>query len=119
MPKPAGETPTLPKTYPFGAIYDMPSREFKPIRFFVMMAIAAFIVCGVTAFYTERAKHGRTSEERSAYVIGRHAGEEAAAAGKQLPTPAALNMMAQERFKQEGSGNQSDWDLGFERGYED
>jgi hypothetical protein len=95
------------------------AREFKPVRFFVMMAIAAFIVCGVTAFYTERAKQGRTSDERSAYVIGKRAGEESAAAGKPLPTAAGLNMMAQERFKQEGSGNQSDWDLGFERGYED
>jgi hypothetical protein len=46
-------------------------REFKPVRFFVMMAVAAFIVCGVTAFYTKRAEHGRTAEERQAYWIGR------------------------------------------------
>jgi hypothetical protein len=31
------------------------AREFKPARFFVMMALAAFVVCGVTAFYTQRA----------------------------------------------------------------
>ena len=93
-------------------------REFKPVRFFVLMAIAAFIVCGVTAFYTERAKYGRTSEQRSAYFIGKHAGEEAAAAGKTLPTAAALNMMAQERFEKEGSGNKQDWDLAFENGFE-
>jgi hypothetical protein len=43
------------------------AREFKPVRFFVMMAVAAFIVCGVTAFYTHRAEHGRTPEERQAY----------------------------------------------------
>jgi len=30
------------------------AREFKPLRFFVLMAIAAFVVCGVTAFYTHR-----------------------------------------------------------------
>ena len=45
-------------------------REFKPLRFFVMMAVAAFVVCGVTAFYTHRAVHGRTPEERAAYWIG-------------------------------------------------
>jgi len=94
-------------------------REFKPVRFFVMMAIAAFIVCGVTAFYTERAKHGRTSEERSAYFIGKKAGEQAAATGGMLPSAANLNMMAQERFKKEGSGDQQAWDLAFEHGYED
>lgn len=83
------------------------------------MAIAAFIVCGVTAFYTERAKHGRTSEERSAYFIGKRAGEEAAAAGEKLPTAATLNSMAQKRFEMEGSGNKQDWDLAFENGFED
>jgi hypothetical protein len=30
-----------------------------------------------------------------------------------------LNMMAQKYFKQQGSGNQSDWNLAFERGHED
>jgi len=28
-------------------------------------------------------------------------------------------MMAQRYFKQQGAGNQQDWDLGFEHGYED
>jgi hypothetical protein len=36
--------------------------EVKRVRFFVMMAVAAFIACGVTAFYTQRAEHGRTVE---------------------------------------------------------
>ena len=94
------------------------AREFKPVRFFVMMGVAAFIVCGVTAFYTHRAAHGRTSEERSAYAIGEKAGEEAAP-GSTLPTAAALNTMAQEYFKRQGSGNQENWDLAFEHGYED
>jgi hypothetical protein len=94
------------------------AREFKLVRFFVMMAVAAFIVCGVTAFYTHRAEHGRTAEERQAYWIGEKAGEQAPRDSK-LPTPAALNMMAQKYFKQQGSGNQSDWNLAFEHGYED
>jgi hypothetical protein len=94
------------------------ARKFKPVRFFVMMAVAAFIVCGVTAFYTHRAEHGRTAEERQAYWIGEKAGEQAPRDAK-LPTPAALNMMAQKYFKQQGSGNQSDWNLAFEHGYED
>ena len=94
------------------------AREFKPVRFFVMMAIAAFIVCGVTAFYTHRAEHGRTPEERQAYWIGEKAGEQAPRDAK-LPTPAGLNMMAQKYFEQHGSGNKQNWDLGFEHGYED
>ena len=77
-------------------------REFKPVRFFVMMAVAAFIVCGVTAFYTHRAEHGRTAEERQAYWIGEKAGEQAPRDAK-LPTPAALNMMAQKYFEKQGS----------------
>ena len=94
------------------------AREFKPVRFFVMMAVAAFIVCGVTAFYTHRAEHGRTAEERQAYWIGEKAGKQAPRDAK-LPTPAGLNMMAQEYFEKQGSGNKQDWDLAFEHGYED
>ncbi len=76
------------------------AREFKPVRFFVMMAVAAFIVCGVTAFYTRRAEHGRTADERQAYWIGEKAGEQAPRDAK-LPTPAALNMMAQKYFEKQ------------------
>lgn len=94
------------------------AREFKPVRFFVMMAVAAFIVCGVTAFYTKRAEHGRTAEQRQAYWIGEKAGAHASHDAK-LPTPAELNIMAQRQFEQQGSGNKSDWDLAFEHGYED
>jgi hypothetical protein len=94
------------------------AREFKPVRFFVMMAVVAFIVCGVTAFYTHRAEHGRTAEERQAYWIGEKAGEPAPRDAK-LPTPAGLNMIAQKYFEQHGSGNKQDWDLAFEQGYED
>jgi len=102
------------------------AREFKPVRFFVMMALAAFVVCGVTSFYTHRAAHGRTAEERAAYAIGLKAGEQAPS-GATLPTAADLNMMAQKYFKQQGGGNQlrnpsragelQTWDQGFENGY--
>ena len=95
------------------------ARQFKPIRFFVMMAIVAFITCGTVAFYTHRAEHGRTSEERSGYSIGDKAGEEAAVAGGKLPTAADLNMLAQDYFKKQGSGEQMAWDLAFEHGYEE
>ena len=95
------------------------ARQFKPVRFFVMMGVAAFIVCGVTAFYTHRAEYGRTSEERSAYVVGEKAGEEAAAAGGRLPTAADLNGIAQQCFKQQGSGEPMAWKLAFGHGYED
>jgi hypothetical protein len=92
------------------------AREFKAVRFFVMMALAAFVVCGVTVFYTHRAAHGRTAEERSAYAIGLKAGEQAPVETI-LPTDAELNMMAQKYFKQQGSGDQLSWDLAFENGY--
>jgi hypothetical protein len=94
------------------------AREFKPVRFFVMMAVAAFIVCGVMSFYTHRAAHGRTAEEREAYAIGLKVGEQSPQ-GATLPTDAELNMMAQRYFKQQGSGNQQTWDLAFENGYTD
>jgi hypothetical protein len=94
------------------------AREFKPVRFFVMMAAAAFVVCGVTAFYTHRAAHGRTADERAAYQIGEKAGEQTPGDAK-LPTAAELNMMAQKYFKQQGSGEQQSWDLAFENGYTD
>ncbi len=63
-----------------------------------MLAAAALVVCGVTAFYTHRAAHGRTAQERAAYAIGEKAGEEAPT-GTKLPTDADLNMMAQKYFK--------------------
>jgi hypothetical protein len=94
------------------------ARQFKPVRFFVLMALLAFVVCGVTAFYTHRAAHGRTSEERAAYAIGEKAGEEAPRDAT-LPTAAQLNMMAQQSFKRQGSGEQQSWDLAFENGYAD
>ena len=81
------------------------AREFKPVRFFVLMGLAAFIVCGVTVFYTHRSAHGRTAEERAAYEIGEKAGEQAPREAK-LPTDAELNMIAQKYFKQQGSGEQ-------------
>jgi len=93
-------------------------REFKPVRFFVIMTVAAFFVCGVTAFYTHRAAHGRTPEERQAYWIGEKAGEESPRDAKLL-TPAELNVMAQKYFEQQGSGDKQNWDLAFEHGYED
>src|SRR4030095_7274138 len=93
-------------------------REFKPVRFFVMMAVVAFVVCGVTAFYTHRAEHGRTAKERQAYWIGEKAGEQAPRDAK-FSTPVELNLMAQKYFGQHGSGNKQDWDLAFEHGYED
>ena len=82
------------------------------------MALLAFVVCGVTAFYTHRAAHGRTNEERAAYAIGEKAGEEAPM-GATLPTAAELNMMAQQAFKRQGSEEQQSWDLAFENGYTD
>jgi len=94
------------------------AREFKPVRFFVMMGAAAFVVCAATAFYTHRATYGRTAPERAAYAIGKKAGE-AAPAAAELPTDADLNMMGQKYVKQQGSGEQQSWGLAFKSGYTD
>ena len=75
------------------------------MRFFVLLGVAAFVVCSVTVFYTHRGAHGRTVEERAAYEIGEKAGEQAPATAK-LPTDAELNMMAQKYFEQQGSGDE-------------
>ncbi len=80
-------------------------REFKPVRFFVLMGVAAFVVCGVTAFCTHRAAHGRTAEERAAYEIGEKAGEQSPRDAK-LPSAAELNMMAQEYLEHQGAGDE-------------
>ncbi len=102
--------------------------EFKPLRFFVLIGLAAFVVCGVAVFYTHRSAHGRTAEERAAYEIGERAGEQAPRDAK-LPTDAELNMTAQKYFKQQRSGEQLRspsregdllaWHLAFEKGYTD
>ena len=95
------------------------ARQFKPVRFFVMMAVAAFFACGVTAFYTHRVAHGRTSEERSAYFIGEKVGEEAATAGEELPSAADVNGIAQQYVTLQGLGEPMAWKYAFEHGYED
>ena len=80
-------------------------REFKPVRFFVLMGVAAFVVCGVTVFYTHRAAHGRTAEERAAYEIGEKAGEQSPRDAK-LPSAAELNVMAQKYLEHQGAGDE-------------
>jgi hypothetical protein len=79
--------------------------KFKPVRFFVLMGLAAFVVCGVAVFYTHRGAHGRTAEERAAYEIGEKAGEQAPH-GATLPTEAELNITAQKYFEQQGPAEQ-------------
>jgi len=81
------------------------ARAFKPVRFFVLIGLAAFVICGVAVFYTHRGAPARTVEERAAYEIGEKAGEEAPS-GATLPTEAELNMTAQKCFEQQGSGEQ-------------
>src|SRR5205814_273455 len=60
--------------------------------------------------FTHRAAHGRSPEERTGYAIGEKLGMNALAEAT-LPNPAELNMMAQEHFKREGTGNQQNCDL--------
>jgi hypothetical protein len=79
--------------------------QFKPVRFTVLIGLAAFIVCGVAVFYTHRTAHGTTAEERAAYEIGEKAGEQAPR-GATLPMEADLNMTAQKYFEQQGPAKQ-------------
>src|SRR6266511_5322114 len=81
------------------------ARNFKPVRSFVLLGLAALVVCSVAVFCTHRGSHGRTAEERAAYEIGEKAGEQAPRDAK-LPTDDELNMMAQKHFEQQGSGDE-------------
>ena len=81
------------------------ARKFKPVRFSVLIGLAAVGVCGVAVFCTHRGSHGRTAEERAAYEIGEKAGEQAPRDAK-LPTDDELNMMAQKYFEQQGPGDE-------------
>ena len=102
------------------------TRQFKPVRSFVLIGLAAFIVCGVAVFYTHRTAHGTTAEERAAYESGEKAGEKAPP-GATLPTEAEVNIVAQKYFKQEGPAEQLQnpsraadlqaFKLAFEKGY--
>jgi len=81
------------------------ARQFKPVRFTVLIGLAAFIVCGVAVFYSHRTAHGTTAEERAAYEFGEKAGEQAPR-GATLPTEADVNMTAQKYFEQQGPAEQ-------------
>jgi hypothetical protein len=81
------------------------ARGFKPVRFFVLIGLAAFVVCGVAVFYTHRGADSRTVEERATYEVGEKAGMEAPA-GAKLPTDAELSVMAQKYFEHQGSSNE-------------
>ena len=81
------------------------ARQFKPVRFTVLIGLAAFIVCGAAVFYSHRTAHGTTAEERAAYELGEKAGEQAPR-GATLPTEADLNMTAQKYFEQQGPAEQ-------------
>ena len=81
------------------------ARQFKPVRFTVLIGLAAFIVCGVAVFYSHRTAHGTTAEERAAYELGEKAGEQAPR-GATLPTEADVNMTAQKYFEQQGPAEQ-------------
>jgi hypothetical protein len=81
------------------------ARQFKPVRLTVLIGLAALFVCGVAVFYTHRAAHGTTAEERAAYESGEKSGEKAPADAK-FPAEAELNMIAQKYFEQQGPAEQ-------------
>ncbi len=92
---------------------------FKPVRFFVLMALLAFMACGAVAFFTQRVAHGRTPEERIAYAAGTSAGSERPK-GEKLPYASDMNEMAQKAFDKEGGkAEPMAWKTAYEHGYED
>ena len=92
---------------------------FKPLRFFVLMALVAFFGFGTVAFFTQRGAHGHTADERNAYALGETAGSEAAPSAK-MPYPSDLNEMAQKAFDQRKlKAEPMSWKTAYEHGYEE
>src|SRR4030095_2250792 len=56
-------TPHEQRLAAYNYLAELMAREFKPVRFFVLMGVAAFVVCGLTVFYTHRAAPARNREE--------------------------------------------------------
>jgi hypothetical protein len=79
--------------------------QFKPVRFTVLIGLAAIIVCGVAVFCSHRTAHGTTAEERAAYESGEKAGEKAPSGGT-VPTESELNVMVEKYFQQQGPPEQ-------------
>jgi len=78
---------------------------FRQLRLFVLIGLAAIIVCGIAVFCTHRTAHGTTAEERAAYESGETAGREAPS-GATVPTEREMNMTAQKYFQQQGPAEQ-------------
>jgi len=81
------------------------ARQFKPARLTVLIGLAALMVCGVAVFYSHRAAHGTTAEERAAYESGEKAGAEAPPDAI-FPIEAELNTMVRKYFEQQGPAEQ-------------
>jgi len=79
--------------------------QFKPVRFTVLIGLAAILVCGVAVFYSHRTAQGTTAEARAAYELGEKAGEQAPR-GATSPTEAELNATAEKYFQQQGPAEQ-------------
>lgn len=102
------------------------SKQFKPVRFFVIMGVLAFVVCGAVAFFTARAATGRSPDERAGYAVGMAAAKAEPASAPE-PRPFALHNMADAAFaKQSGAKtgeraqvNAMMWKAGFQHGYEE
>jgi len=78
-------------------------REFKPVRFFVMMGVAAFIVCGVTAFlYATRRAWPHSG--RTAGVLDWRESGRASAARRKIANGRGVEHDGQDVFQAVGIG---------------
>ncbi len=92
---------------------------FKPLRFFVLMALLTFVGFGIVAFFTQRAAHGHSADERSAYSLGERAGGEAPATAR-LPYPSDMNGMAQKAYDELNlKAEPMAWKTAYGHGYEE
>ncbi len=91
------------------------------MRFFVAMAVLAFVVCGAVAFFTARAATGRSPDERAGYAVGMDAAKAEPAGAPEL-RPFALHNLAEAAFTKQGDANARvnamAWKDGFQHGYE-
>src|SRR2546430_9367214 len=68
-------TPHEQRLAAFDYLARLMPREFKPVRFFVLMGVAAFVVFGVVGVFIHLAPHGRTRGGRAGVgIVGKAGG---------------------------------------------
>jgi len=93
------------------------ARQFKPVRFFVMMAIAAFIVWRNGVLHSSRGS--RPNGRRTGGLCHRRESWRASVARHKVTDGRRIEYDGSEAFQAGGHRHQQAWDLAFENGYTD